>query len=192
MARVQSGSNLVSGTIANVTFVKKGGRQYARKKSSLTGERVMKDKAFEKTRQYAGNFATAARIGSVIYKALPFDMRRERWFYRTLAGEAASLLYEGKDEQQVVELLWKKYVTDTGTVPANAQPLKQGEWNGNLTTKESNLKMREAFLDRWNKQGLGDYWYKRTWPKRGKFNMHRFRDGLNSAVRQREEAANYR
>ena len=191
MGRIVSGAPVV-GTFGGVTCYMMYGRNYVRAKSSLSRKRVLKDKAFEKTRKCAGNFGIAAKIGAVIYKALPFDMRKERWLYRAIAGEAASLLYKGKERQEVQELLWKKYISETGAVPAHAQPLKQGEKNGNFTTKESNLKMREAFHERWIKQGLGNYWYKRTWPKRGTFNMHRFREGLNSAVRQREEASNYR
>jgi hypothetical protein len=78
-----------SGTVGNVTFYQMWGKTYVRKKSSLTRKRVMNSKTFEKTRRYANDLGRAAQIGSIIYKALPADLK-ERWLYRAITGEAAT------------------------------------------------------------------------------------------------------
>jgi hypothetical protein len=190
MARVRGGVP-ISGTIGNVTFYQMYGRTYVRSKSSLTRKRVLKSKEFEKTRKHAGHFGIAAKIGSVIYKALPLDLRSERWFYRAIAGEAASLLYKGMQEEEVKELLWKKYIKDTGAVAEGKKEIEQGEYNGYLFTKESNRKLREVFYQRWEKQGLLDYWFKRAWSKRSDFFPPNFREGLNFAVLDRARSSGY-
>jgi hypothetical protein len=168
-----------------VTYYVMNGRQYVRKKSSLTRKRVLKSKAFEKTRQCATKMGIAAQIGSVIYKALPTDYTRERWFYRAITGEAASLLYEGKEEQEVKELLWNKYITATGAIPEGKEPVEEGKWNPHPASQETNLKLREAFYDRWHFQGLSYSRFKHAWSKRRSFNPDRFLDELNQAVLER-------
>ena len=79
-----------------------------RMKSSLTRKRVLKSKAFEKTRKYAGNMAKAARLGSAIYKELNLA-KKNRALYHAITGMAASLLYKGVDETEVYQILKKKY-----------------------------------------------------------------------------------
>ena len=184
MARVLGGVP-IAGTIGGVTFYQMNGRTYVRAKSSLTRKRVLKSKAFEKTRKCARDLGRASQIGSVIYKALPDDIRRERWLYRAITGEAASLLYEGKEEQEVEELLWKKYITETGAIPEGEKNIEQGSWNNHPSTKETNIKLREVFQQRWESQGMDYYWFKRAWRKRGSFNRNTFREMLNNADRQR-------
>jgi hypothetical protein len=81
---------------------------YLRGKGSLTRKQVLKSKAFEKTRQYAGKMAIASRLGSEIYRSLTLK-KRDRSLYQAITGEAASLLYNGYDEDSVRERLRKKY-----------------------------------------------------------------------------------
>src|SRR5712672_2962614 len=107
MAKLPEGVHF-TGTIGNVCYYEIGDRTYARTKSSLTRKRVLKSKSFEKTRKHASDLALASRIASAIYKLLPADVKG-RWIYRAITGEAASLLYKGKTEQEVKECLWKKY-----------------------------------------------------------------------------------
>jgi hypothetical protein len=172
MQKMDSRGNIL-GTFGNICFYEMDGKSYVRKKSSLTRKRVLKTKEFEKTRTYAGKMAIAARIGSVIYKALPGDIKN-RWFYRAITGEAASLLYTGKEEQEVKDLLWKKYIADT-----NSENKKVNEANGrNLvhSTRESNRQLRELFRLAWEKQGKREYNFKQAWDKRGYFSRERFYD----------------
>jgi hypothetical protein len=165
-----------SGTVGNVTFYQMWGQTYVRAKSSLTRKRVLKSKVFEKTRQYASKMGSAARIGSFIYKALPADIK-ERWLYRAITGEAASLLYKGKEEQEVKDLLWKKYIA--GTDSKREEAVKATGHNRYHSTTEANKQLREIFLERWEKQGRSYYYFKQAWQKRGYFNKDRFREVLD-------------
>ena len=77
---------------------------YARKKSSLSGERVKKDPAFKETMRHANLFAKASSIGSMVYKALyPGIKNRER--YQELTGRASCLLQEGLNEEETLAVL---------------------------------------------------------------------------------------
>jgi hypothetical protein len=174
MAIMEKGVH-VSATVGNVCFYQMGGRTYQRKKSSLTRKRVLKSKSFEKTRKCAADLGRAARIGSVIYKALPGDIR-DRWIYRAITGEAASLLYEGKEEQEVKDLLWKKYIETTKS--ENEETIIINGNNMVHSTKESNIQLRKIFFERWEKQGKSDYYFKQAWQKRGYFNRERFFETL--------------
>ena len=187
MARIDT-RQFTSATIGGITFYVMNGRQYARAKSSLRREDVLKKKAFEKTRQCAEKMGIAAQIGSVIYKALPDDMRGDKWFYRAITGEAASLLYKGKEEQEVMDILWKKYILDTGAKPAGDEYVTPGRYNRHEPTKEVNIKLREVFYERWESQGLSYYRYKHAWLKKRNFDFKpdRFRDELNQAYLERK------
>lgn len=55
--------------------------------------------------------AIATRIGSEIYKALPGNVR-DRSIYRSITGQAARMLYVGKSQVEVKELLLKKYLVN--------------------------------------------------------------------------------
>jgi hypothetical protein len=113
----------------------------------------------------------AAQIGSFVYQALPDNMR-DRWLYRAITGEAASMLYEGWAEEEVQEFLWKKYIEDSGAkkTPANL-PLSHDFVRSN---KEANQRLREHFLYRWEMQGRPYYYFKRAWDKRKNFNREKF------------------
>jgi hypothetical protein len=132
MAKVMEGFH-IRGTFGNVTFYPLNGHTYVRTKSSLSRERVLKSASFEKTRKYASDLGRAARIGSFIYKALPAI--KARWIYQTITGEAASLLYEGMQEQEVKDMLWKKYLEETG-IGGEGLPGVSGP--GGSSTCESN------------------------------------------------------
>ena len=175
MAKMDEGV-YISGTIGNLTFYQMYGRTYMRTKSSLTRKRVLKSKEFEKTRKHASDLGRAAQIGSVVYQGLPAEMK-DRWLYRAITGEAASLLYEGKTEDEVQEFLWKKYIEDTG-VAEEAVITPDGS-NLSHSSKETNKKLWKIFCDRWEMQGRSYYYFKRAWEKRGYFNGERFRDFLN-------------
>jgi hypothetical protein len=172
-----------SGTVGNVTFYQMWGKTYVRKKSSLTRKRVMKSKTFEKTRRYANDLGRAAQIGSIIYKALPADLK-ERWLYRAITGEAATLLYEGKAGQEVKDFLWKKYIQNTGVeeeakaiLPlADSHPRYRNLVESSI---HSNRRLRDLFLERWERQGRDLYYFKQAWQNRGYFNRHRFREVLD-------------
>lgn len=92
-----------------ICIYKMGGEIFIRTKSSLSRKRVLKSKAFKKTRQYASDLAKASRIGSEIYQQIRKN-KRDRSLYQAITGAAATLLYQGVGEAQVLEKLRKKYV----------------------------------------------------------------------------------
>ncbi|MBL7744505.1 MAG: hypothetical protein JNN00_13630, partial [Chitinophagaceae bacterium] len=89
MAR-QTGIIKVEGTMHGVCFYRLNGNYYARKKSSLSRERVKKSKAFASTRSYAQLFGTASVIGSAIYQLIP-KAKKERKVYQRITGMAMRL-----------------------------------------------------------------------------------------------------
>jgi hypothetical protein len=169
-----------SGTIGNITFYQMYGRTYLRSKSSLTRKRVLKSRAFAKTRKCASDLGTASRIGSEVYRALPGNVR-DRWLYRAITGEAASLLYEGRTEQEARNLLWDKYIEYTGV---------KNETATIQTSRKVETQLREVFAERWEKQGKSYADFRSAWDKRGYFNRFRFRqvvdrlDKVSKAVKK--------
>jgi hypothetical protein len=158
MGRMAKGIHF-TGTIGNICYYEVDDRTFVRSKGSLTKKRVLEDKEFEKTRKFAGDLGRASRIGSFIYKALPADIKG-RWIFRAITGEAASLLYEGKSEQVVKDLLYQKYIQDTGCENEPALP----------STKKVNQQFHVIFLDRWQKQNKPVFYFKRAWTHRKRFN----------------------
>jgi hypothetical protein len=150
---------MFSGTINNVCFYVMHGKTYLRTKSSLSRDRVLESKEFVKTRKCANKFAIAARLASPVYKALPENVRA-RWIYRSIAGEAASLLYKGKSEQEVNALLWNKYIGDTkvdnkGTAKPDSKKIS--------FTRRSNRSLKQIFSRRWEEQGKNKKDFKKAW-----------------------------
>ena len=179
MARIDSGP-FRSGTVGGATFYQMNGRQYVRAKSSLTRKRVLKDKAFELTRKCASDLGRAAQIGSVIYHALPREIK-VLWMYRAITGEAASMLYDDQTEEEVQEFLWKKYITDTGV--KEERGITRSSFTKDDSAKETNLKLREIFRKRWERQGKSNYYFKLAWQKRSHFNRQSFHEYLAIAER---------
>jgi len=159
MARMTEGFHY-SATIGDLCFYQWRGISCVRMKSTLSGKRVKKSKEFEKTRQYASNFAIAARIASPVYKALPVDIRA-RWIYRTIVGEAASLLYKGKTESEVNDILWGKYIYNS--------PVENKENKTTTPAKETTrrrtgrLSLKKIFFTRWEIQGKIASDFKNAW-----------------------------
>ncbi|NII28108.1 hypothetical protein HB364_23700 [Pseudoflavitalea sp. X16] len=105
----QLGPIFLECTFDDLTFYKMDGKYYARKKSRLTREKVLKHPAFENTRFYAGQLACASQIASSIYKELPLYWR-QFWMYRSFTGEALTMLNTGYTAQDAYTNLWKTYV----------------------------------------------------------------------------------
>ncbi|MBL7745737.1 MAG: hypothetical protein JNN00_19855, partial [Chitinophagaceae bacterium] len=103
----QTGIIKVEGTIHGVCFYRLNGKYYARKKSSLSRERVKKSKAFAATRGYAQLFAMASVIGSAIYQIIP-AAKKERKVYQRITGMAMRLLKDGSSKEQTLHLLKSK------------------------------------------------------------------------------------
>jgi hypothetical protein len=102
---------IVNRTIRNLTFYVMEGRNFVRKKSSLTRRKVLHSPRFARTRHYASLMGEASRIGSWLYKALP-AFWRQSWMYRSFTGEAFTMLKKGMEERQIKELLYDRYVSE--------------------------------------------------------------------------------
>lgn len=115
--------------------------------SSLTGERVMEDPAFEPTMAYAAMLAKASWLASSVYTMLP-NYRKKHSLYRKLTGAAMRLLKEGREEGEVaVELMIsirlpqkKKVVAvpETALVAKSAAVAERSTKRLNKPAKENN------------------------------------------------------
>jgi hypothetical protein len=100
----QLGILTITGCHDNLLFYAMEGIPYVRKKSSLSGKRVKKSKAFQLTMVYAGIMAQASKIASSVYRQIPKE-KREVAFFRTLTGIAQKLIRKGISEEDVYEQL---------------------------------------------------------------------------------------
>jgi len=114
---------VIERTIRQLTFYRMDGKKYVRKKSSLTRRKVLYSPRFERTRHYAGLMGRASKIGSQVYRALP-EYWRQFWMYQSFTGEALTLLRKGKNEQEIVQLLYEVYVKEVAAKQPTAIPVK--------------------------------------------------------------------
>jgi len=105
----QIGFVKVSGTIGGITFYKLNGGYYARRKSSLDKERVLRDAAFAGSRRSSALFGTAAKIAKVVYRRMPIQ-KKGHGVIGKLTAKANGLLHEGLEANDVLELLLGQYV----------------------------------------------------------------------------------
>lgn len=106
-------------TIGKLTFYMMEGRNFVRKKSSLTRRKVLYSPQFENTRHNAWVLAKASKIGSLVYNTLP-EYWRQGWMYRSFTGEAYTMLKKSKKEAEVHQVLLQLYVEPV----INKQPEK--------------------------------------------------------------------
>ena len=100
---------IINRTIRNLTFYCMEGRNFVRKKSSLTRRKVLYAPCFKHTRHYAALMGQASKIGSLLYNALPAYWRQS-WMYRSFTGEAFTMLKKGKKSPEIKQVLWQRYV----------------------------------------------------------------------------------
>ena len=158
-----------SGTIGNINFYQVENRTYARTKSSLTRKMVLNNQEFASTRKFASDMGLASRIASIIYRAMPNDVKG-RWIFRAIAGEAASLLYQGKEDQEVRNILREKYIENTGCASEEPKAPPQKSNQKVRSTKKINSLFKTIFLERWEKQGKPARYFNRAWKRGQQFN----------------------
>jgi hypothetical protein len=100
---------IIQRTMCNLTFYVMEGRNFVRKKSSLTRRKVLYSPQFENTRHFAALMAKASKIGSLVYSALP-EYWRQGWMYRSFTGEAYKMIKAGKKEDEIQQFLLQRYV----------------------------------------------------------------------------------
>ena len=101
MARIESDYD-IRGTYGNMVVYQVGDRLYARTRSSLTGKRFWKSKAFANSREKARQFGWAAVIAKAIYATLPREVKRQGLFGK-LTGWVQRSLHEGKTKEAIVK-----------------------------------------------------------------------------------------
>jgi hypothetical protein len=109
----------VTGTMCQLTFYVMEGRNFVRKKSSLTRRKVLYAPQFKNTRHYAGLMAKASGIGSRVYQALPAHWR-QFWMYQAFTGEALKMLKASKEEEEIQAFLYQRYVKEVADKQAQA------------------------------------------------------------------------
>ena len=85
------------------------GQNIIRNASSLTGERVKKDPAFEGFRGSSNRMKEASTIAAALYNQIPKEQKRFSLF-RQLTGESLKMLKQGMDKPAIVEKLYLLYV----------------------------------------------------------------------------------
>src|SRR5687767_3203062 len=132
-------------TMCNLTFYVMEGRNFVRKKSSLTRRKVLYSPQFARTRHNAGLMAKASKIGSHVYNALP-EYWRQGWMYRSFTGEAYSMLGKRISEDDIQQLLYQRYVEPV----VSKQPAKEAIAALPVQPKRAYRKLNE------------DYWRRKT------------------------------
>jgi hypothetical protein len=107
MARL-TGDIMFTGTIEGLCFYKMYGSCFVRTKSSLTGKRFWKDKAFEGSRKSCNLLAKASALTSLFYKTYPKEKRRKGQF-NEMTGRVKLWLKEEKTEEETLQLLRETY-----------------------------------------------------------------------------------
>ena len=113
MAR-QIGEIKITGTIDDITFYKMDGEYYARMKSSLTGKKFWKHKAFEGSRRSCSRFAAGNKLASRVYRMIEEEKRVYK-LYCFLKKRAIALLKEGKSLEEAEGIL-KDYLIEFGVM----------------------------------------------------------------------------
>src|SRR5437764_9894714 len=98
-----------TGTIDGLTFYRLMGKFYVRRRSSLTKERIKKDRAYELFRWHSSLHGAAAKIARPLYWMLPERKRRHHVFGR-LTAFVKALLREGKSVYEVVEVFRREWL----------------------------------------------------------------------------------
>lgn len=97
-----------TGTIDGLTIYKMYGSYFVRTKSSLTGKRFWKDKAFEGSRKSSGQLAKASTLTSGFYRTYPAEHKRKGLF-NEMTGKVKLWMKEGKTEGEMLLLLQEHY-----------------------------------------------------------------------------------
>src|SRR5437764_13864045 len=92
-----------TGTIDGLTFYRLMGKFYVRRRSSLTKERIKKDRAYELFRWHSSLHGAAAKIARPLYWMLP-ERKRKHHVFGKLTAFVKALLKEGKSVYEVLEV----------------------------------------------------------------------------------------
>ena len=139
MAKQAGKIKIGSRRLGRLVFYKMGNEYYVRTKSSLTSKRVKKDPKFRRSMMSAGRLASASKIGSAVYKALPANFK-QFFMYRAFTGEAIKMLKEGMCEEEILQKLMDVYVPKRKLV--EEEPIVKKE----LVVKETKVRSNRYFV----------------------------------------------
>src|SRR6202040_3401564 len=106
---IKRGNIFVTGTGGGLcTYVSKG-RCIVRSASSLTGERVRKDLAFEGFRRSGNRMKEASPLAGLLYNQIPKE-KRQFSLYRQLTGEVLKRIKQGMVKEVIIGQLQKLYI----------------------------------------------------------------------------------
>ena len=125
MARL-TGDFKFAGTVDGLCFYRMYGDYFVRTKSSLTGKRFWRDKAFEGARKSCSLLAGASSLASRFYKTYPKEKKR-RGLFNEMTGRVKLWLKEGRSEQQALLLLEQYY-------PVKQKEIKEEEKSRKVKT----------------------------------------------------------
>src|SRR5437764_2293466 len=98
-----------TGTIDGLTFYRLAGKYYLRRKSSLTKERIKKDKAYELFRWHSSLHGAAAKIARPLYWMLPQKKRKHSVFGK-LTAFVKALIKEGRTLHEIIAAFKREYL----------------------------------------------------------------------------------
>jgi hypothetical protein len=137
MAR-QTGAIQITGTTDELCFYKMWDTYFVRMKSSLTGKRFWRDKAFERSRESSKRFGSGNRLASKLYRMIEEEKRVYKLFC-FLKSRAILLLKEGNSLDEAEHLL-TDYLIAFGIIEK-----AEGQENRRNSDKESiNDRIQEA------------------------------------------------
>jgi hypothetical protein len=131
----QAGDYFIEGTFDDLTFYKMCGDYYVRMKSSLTGKRFWKEKAFEGSRKSCSRFGDGNTLASSVFQLVREERRTNRLF-PFLRTRAIALLKEEKSAEEVVCLLLD-YLVDFGFTEIEGKQKRDG-----FVKRQGNIKKR--------------------------------------------------
>jgi hypothetical protein len=108
----QAGDFFIEGTMDDLTYYKIDGKYYVRMKSSLTGKKFWKNKAFEGSRKSAMLLGKASGIASLFYRSYP-KKKKYKGLFNTMVGKVKLWLRDGKSEEEMMFLLQAFYAVTT-------------------------------------------------------------------------------
>src|SRR5688500_9526962 len=111
----QTGDIKITGTVDDICFYRMEGGYCARLKSSLTGKRFWREKAFAGSRRSCRTLGQASPLASRLYRTLPKE-QKSRDQFRTLTGRVKLLLREGWEEAGI-EAWFRAVYFPQGTKP---------------------------------------------------------------------------
>jgi hypothetical protein len=103
---LQNGLVQLSGTIGDVTHYRRNGKNFSRKKSSLTNHKIKTLRSFAPTRQLNDQMKLASPTASFYYQSLSQGSKNIK-VYRKMVAVAQHLLAEGKSIEEVHATLKK-------------------------------------------------------------------------------------